>query len=70
MISMTKTPGEVLDARLIGQTMTFEEVLGVMQIVHIHSTRDDWSKLERMFGVPVTRPAKQEPEPSEVEDIE
>ena len=51
METMVKTPGEVLDDWLIGQTMTYEEMLGVMQIVHIHSTSEDWSKLEKMFGI-------------------
>ena len=44
------TPGQDLDAYLIGRTLNREEICGIMQIVHVHSTPDEWAFLERYMA--------------------
>ena len=44
-----KTPGRMLDEFLIGETISYEDAIGVIQILYIHSSKDNWKKIEDMF---------------------
>ncbi len=45
----TVTPGQKLESFLIGTTISYEDMLGIMQTVKVHSTPEDYKKLAGMF---------------------
>lgn len=48
---MKKNITEQLDALLRGTRLTFEELLGIFQILQIYSDREDWNKVREVLAL-------------------
>lgn len=53
MAKTNETPGQWLDVKLIGRTLSYEDVLGLMQTIQIHSTEKDYEKLQESMALKV-----------------
>ncbi len=45
-----KTPGQWLDEQLCSQTISFEDGIGVLQTLNLHTTKEDYEKLQQTFN--------------------
>jgi len=46
-----ETPGQYLDQYLIGTRISFEDALGIMQVIFIHTSNEDYRKIQASLGV-------------------